>query len=367
MSTPHFNQLSSRPVAYRAELNRITGHPFGTLLLVQVVFWWDIKGRQPFFKFTAKPKTDHALYRAGDAWADELGFTRSQMLTAKSAIFTHIGTTGHEHGDAWQSLPSEYPEALVVTWRGSKQSGGTGSGHRLTWHMLNEPLLEARLADVYECYDPTEVYELLKSEIMLPDPTKGGEIRNSDPTSKSEITITDLTRGGEISQTDPHIQRKKTTGQEMSDHDQGSEMSGDLPTKGTGHDVVLGGDMAARQTWIAAKDQLVGEFTRATYDQHVRGMHFFAYRDRVFYLSVMNEGSQEWCTHRLKTVILAAIAAMSGDVGNKNGLDVVFLVEGEQAPTPPSSDDTAGKFEPAGDELEAQGVRYPDGYTELDY
>lgn len=64
---------ASESIPYRPELNRITGGPIASIILQQVLYWYKKQGYKPFFKFR-KP-CDHELYKEGDSWIEELGFS----------------------------------------------------------------------------------------------------------------------------------------------------------------------------------------------------------------------------------------------------------------------------------------------------
>lgn len=71
-------------ITYRKELNQITGSVTATILLQQILFRWENHGRMPFYKF--KKPCEHHLYKKGDSWCEELGFTREEFDTALSKI-----------------------------------------------------------------------------------------------------------------------------------------------------------------------------------------------------------------------------------------------------------------------------------------
>ena len=57
-------------------LNRYTGSVNGTIFFLQVMYWYGER-KKPFYKFQNPPI--HVLYKSGDSWAEELGFTESQL------------------------------------------------------------------------------------------------------------------------------------------------------------------------------------------------------------------------------------------------------------------------------------------------
>lgn len=71
-------------IPYRPRLVKAVGQIDATILLQQIRYWWVKMGRRPFFKF--KEGCNHPLYRPGDSWTEELGFTRREFDSARSFI-----------------------------------------------------------------------------------------------------------------------------------------------------------------------------------------------------------------------------------------------------------------------------------------
>ena len=119
-------------IAYRPELNTITGDWVSTILLQRVMdHWFGGAGRRPFYKFIAPPKKFHPSYRQGDSWAEELGLTRWQVAHALKPIATKI--------TARTSRAKALADSLVVYWTSSN----------LTYFELNEALLLEKLRGRY--------------------------------------------------------------------------------------------------------------------------------------------------------------------------------------------------------------------------
>jgi hypothetical protein len=70
---------------YRPELNQITGSVTATILLQQIIYRYDNKS---FYKFRAP--CEHSLYKPGDSWIEELGFTIYEFDNALSKISTKV-------------------------------------------------------------------------------------------------------------------------------------------------------------------------------------------------------------------------------------------------------------------------------------
>lgn len=80
-----------RLVVYRPQWRAITGSVTATILLQQILFHWDKSGQRPFYKFKepcldAHGRITHNLYRPGDSWVEELGFSRAEFDTAIKKI-----------------------------------------------------------------------------------------------------------------------------------------------------------------------------------------------------------------------------------------------------------------------------------------
>ena len=71
-------------ITYRKSLNDITGHPMASIVLSQMLYWWNKKDKKPFYKFSAP--CEHKAYKEGDSWQEELDFSRKQFDTALERI-----------------------------------------------------------------------------------------------------------------------------------------------------------------------------------------------------------------------------------------------------------------------------------------
>lgn len=67
-------------ITYRPAWNAFTGSVNATILLQQVIFYWQNHGQKPFYKF--KEPCGHKLYRTGDSWTEKLGMTAKEFDTA---------------------------------------------------------------------------------------------------------------------------------------------------------------------------------------------------------------------------------------------------------------------------------------------
>lgn len=123
------NEIMGRTIAYYPNLNQLTGSILASLLLQQIVYWWESQDQQPFYKFSAP--CQHRAYRPGDSWQEELGFTRTEFETARRRLGRKI-----QQGDEKSALRLG---SLVLYWTDRQ---------RLTWYELNTPLLGAKLQEL---------------------------------------------------------------------------------------------------------------------------------------------------------------------------------------------------------------------------
>lgn len=123
-----------RLITYRPRLNEITGRVTATILLQQVLFRAQQIDYQPFYKFRAP--CSHALYREGDSWTEELGFTVREFDTALGTI----GTKVRKGNNKSEALEGTSVQNLVIYWT---------DANRVTWYLLNVGLLEQMLEKLY--------------------------------------------------------------------------------------------------------------------------------------------------------------------------------------------------------------------------
>ena len=113
-------------IAYRPKLNRITGSVLASVLLQQTNYRFVNNGEQPFYKFRAP--CQRALYRSGDSWIEELGFSGDEFDAALKRIGTKI-VTGVSKAEALKKTDAT---GLVLYWTDS---------NRVTWYAVNVELL----------------------------------------------------------------------------------------------------------------------------------------------------------------------------------------------------------------------------------
>lgn len=126
--------LDKNVIPYRKRFNKITGNPKASILLQQMIYWAKILRWRKFYKFI-EPCT-HILYKPGDSWTEQLGFSVSEFQTALKRISTKI-TTGVKKSEI---LKREDAKSLIIYWTDSS---------RTTWYQINLPLLDKLLKNAY--------------------------------------------------------------------------------------------------------------------------------------------------------------------------------------------------------------------------
>jgi len=119
-------------IAYRKRLNSLTGSVLATILLQQTIFWWEKQGGD-FYKY--KAPCGAKLYRPGDSWIEELGFSRDEFNSARAKIASKVPNL-----TAQKNQEIKLPETYVWYW--------TTIG-RVTWYRVNVQLLSKHLISLY--------------------------------------------------------------------------------------------------------------------------------------------------------------------------------------------------------------------------
>lgn len=122
-------------ILYRPEFNQVTGSVTASILFNQVIFWASQSKGEPFYKFLQP--CGHDLYREGDSWCEELGFSYKELSGAIAKIGTKI-TKGISKADV---IKGEGSQSLVIYWTDAS---------RVTWWQLNVDLAEGMLAELYQ-------------------------------------------------------------------------------------------------------------------------------------------------------------------------------------------------------------------------
>lgn len=154
-TTAIFNLLAEDKtvISYRKSFARLTGDPLAALLLQEIIYFWHLKERKPFYKFRAP--CHNPLYKEGDAWTEELEWSVSKFDHALKIIGTKI-----RHGESKKTvLATDMPQraagesnaqflarltdalaCMVIYW--------TDSNH-VTWYQVNESLLAKFINRIY--------------------------------------------------------------------------------------------------------------------------------------------------------------------------------------------------------------------------
>lgn len=118
-----------RLILYRPEWRAFTGSVLSTILLQQILYWWDKMGRKPFYKF--KEPCGNKLYTEGDSWIEELGFSRTEFDTALKKIGVKISAKNPLDPDS---------TFFVKYWTDI---------NRVTYYTINAEVLEEALTGIY--------------------------------------------------------------------------------------------------------------------------------------------------------------------------------------------------------------------------
>jgi hypothetical protein len=123
-----------RMISYRPEWRSLVGSVNAVILLGQLVYWWKKNGEKPFYKF--KEPCDNPLYRVGDSWCEELGFSKSEFDSAwkyvekegfayKKINMDRITFYGVHEQNLGKSIISLYGENQQVTNEEHRKSGNS--------------------------------------------------------------------------------------------------------------------------------------------------------------------------------------------------------------------------------------------------
>lgn len=136
-------------IIYRPRLNQITGSVLSSILLHQIIYW-AYKSNNLFYKF--KEPCNHKLYKPGDSWTEELGFTRWEYETALKRIAEKYNPKNEE-------IPTD---SFVVYYTDIR---------RLTWHSVNWKKLNSAIEETFIRKEEIPLYEKRESHF-----TKSGNV-----------------------------------------------------------------------------------------------------------------------------------------------------------------------------------------------
>lgn len=145
-----------RSIVYNPLFACLTGGAISALLLQQMIYWWDAKGFQKFYKFKI-PAQKHKAYRDGDSWCEELALTRHEFDTALKRIATKIDAAHTRESFYKYQMP--HPEDFAGYEDGYVQALEDTVKHfisywtdpdRKTWYEVNDTLIETFLNQALE-------------------------------------------------------------------------------------------------------------------------------------------------------------------------------------------------------------------------
>ena len=120
-------------IPYRKSLRPLTNSVTATILLQQMIYR-SKAGTRKFYKF--KAPCNHDLYKPGDSWTEELGFSVKEFDCALKKIGTKI-RTGMSKADVKKG---ETANCLILYWTGRD---------RVTHYEFNRDLLSKLLKGIY--------------------------------------------------------------------------------------------------------------------------------------------------------------------------------------------------------------------------
>ena len=122
-------------IPYVRELRTIAGSTSATVVMQQLDYWF-IRHPDGFYKFLEATPTAK-LYRPGQSWCEELGFTKDEFRTAFDRI-----------GYRWSSK-SQF-EAATDKFQGKLYASYVDRRNNLTWYVRNHELVDQILDNLLE-------------------------------------------------------------------------------------------------------------------------------------------------------------------------------------------------------------------------
>ena len=163
-----------RMILYRPEWRTFTGSVTSTILLQQILYRWDKNDRKPFYKF--KEPCGHDLYRPGDSWTEELGFSRKEFDSALKKIGTK------------RTKKTEGPTTSIVEY--------WTDINRITYYNINPGVLQDELDKLYAAPSDPEFTKSPKGDLQVK--SKRGFTKNTNgdlpPYKQRLLTENDVRR-----------------------------------------------------------------------------------------------------------------------------------------------------------------------------
>lgn len=183
--------LGTGGIPYRKELREYAGSVTGSLLMMQLDYWFS---RHPdgFYKFL-DPTPKHPDYREGDSWTEELGFSKAEFRTA----FDVIGIR-HLSKSAYAKAPDKFTgkdgEKFYASYHDKKNG--------LTWYFRNHTKVEELIAELCKA-KPTKHRVKPFTVDKQPDFTVNQDIQ-SPVDKESESTVNVVSGFIEVKKVDLH-------------------------------------------------------------------------------------------------------------------------------------------------------------------
>jgi len=173
--------IAERTIPYRPHFTKLTGKVTAAILLQQIVYYWEeVVERRPFYKFRKPCK--HDLYREGDSWVEELGFTPSEFDAAIRTIGTKI-RKGISKAEALAGRAGREIKNLVIYWTDS---------NRVTWYELNQALFDEMTDPLYADRANSEKLNYLEIGPQDANSEKLNYLENCDPETTGKIRKVEL-------------------------------------------------------------------------------------------------------------------------------------------------------------------------------
>ena len=129
--------LGTGGIPYRKELREYAGSVTGSLLMMQLDYWF-CRHPDGFYKFL-DPKPKHPDYREGDSWTEELGFSKAEFRTAFDVIgIRHLSKSAYVK--ALDKFAGKDGEKFYASYHDKKNG--------LTWYFRNHSKVEELIAEL---------------------------------------------------------------------------------------------------------------------------------------------------------------------------------------------------------------------------
>ena len=129
--------LGTGGIPYRKELREYAGSVTGSLLMMQLDYWF-CRHPDGFYKFL-DPTPKHPDYREGDSWTEELGFSKAEFRTAFDVIgIRHLSKSAYVK--ALDKFAGKDGEKFYASYHDKKNG--------LTWYFRNHLKVEELIAEL---------------------------------------------------------------------------------------------------------------------------------------------------------------------------------------------------------------------------